>query len=252
MKVQRQVGCGNWEPYDDQSGELPVTLKFPTTAEGAPAYTQGNQEWHWTARFEAFVAGAEDQPINTGDRAAPTPPGDVPLRRRRASAARAARSTDYHAHLGGIRGRRRGAGSSPRTSSSSADGTMSFQVGPTSVFDNPVPGCAAGHDRPDRLPGHPRRSGARFIRNQRSASGDGTCDVEWFCFTCTWRPWLDFGDADTAKVTVTLGNGTTEVVDATREGESLGDLTGAAAERDGAGRRPGTCSTPTGTQTRTR
>ncbi len=215
VTVERQVGS-NWEPYNDQSGELPVTLKFPNAAAGdVPVYAQGSFEWKWTARFEAFVAGAEDQPINTGDRAAPTPPG---------------------VYRFVVEGQRREGGVPTDYSLTSEefevipwhgiiapdfkledDGTMSFLVGPTSSFTNPVAGCSQDTIGPVDYP-DTHADPARFIRNQRTAFGDGTCDVEWFCFTCTWRPWLDFGDAETAKVTVTLGNGTTEVVDATRQG----------------------------------
>jgi hypothetical protein len=220
VKVQREVSPGNWEDYADQSGELPVTLEFPTVQGGAAPYTQGDQQWHWTARFEAFVAGAEDQPINTGDRAAPTPPGA------------------YRFVIEGQRREGDPAGVTDYTLTSEefevspwdgilaqdfkleSDGTMSFRIGPTSTFPNPVAGCAEDTIGPIDYPDtHTADDPARFIRNQRTPVGDGTCDVEWFCFTCTWRPWLDFGDAETAKVTVTLGNGTTEVVDANRDGE---------------------------------
>ena len=219
VTVQRETSPGNWEDYADQSGELPVTLKFPTTQEGAPAYTQGNQQWHWTARFEAMVAGAEDQPINTGDRAPATPPGT------------------YRFH---IEGQRRDGGAPVDYELDSEifqvrpwdgilvqdfrleqDGTMSFQVGPTShrtpggpVALNCPPDVIGPVDYPDT-----HADPAPFIRYQlscRTAGGDP--DVEWFCLTCTWRPWLDYGDAETAVVRITLGNGTTETATATRQG----------------------------------
>ena len=215
VTVERRVGS-NWEPYNDQSGELPVTLKFPNAASGdVPVYAQGSFEWRWTARFEAFVAGAEDQPINTGDREPATPPGTyrfvVHGQRREGGAPVDYDLTSEEFEL------KPWDGILPQNFKLEDDGTMSFVVGPTSVFNNPVPGCAQDTVGPVDYP-DTHADPARFIVNKRTAVGDGTCDVEWFCFTCTWRPWLDFGDAETAKVTITLGNGETEIVDAQRQG----------------------------------
>jgi hypothetical protein len=56
----------DWEAFANQSGEVPVTLKYPESSEGTydPAavaqgivgYHTGTQEWRWTATFEAFVS----------------------------------------------------------------------------------------------------------------------------------------------------------------------------------------------------
>src|SRR5260221_9403101 len=56
----------DWQPFANQSGEVPVTLKYPQSSEGTydPAaigqgligYHTGTQEWRWTATFEAFVS----------------------------------------------------------------------------------------------------------------------------------------------------------------------------------------------------
>ena len=232
VRVQRRTGPGpdDWEDYADQSGELPVTLKFPSVQGAAPVYAQGDQEWNWTARFEAFVAGAEDKPINTGDRAPATPPGTyrfVAEGQRREGAP--AQVVDYELESEEFEVRPWD-GILPQDFNLEGDNTMSFRVGPTSTFNNPVPGCAQDTIGPIDYPDTMSPPGAtaerpdpqsRFIRNQRTPFGDGDnsdCDIEWFNFTGTWRPWLDFGDADTAKVTVTLGNGTREVVGATRQG----------------------------------
>jgi hypothetical protein len=94
VTVQRRVGAG-WAPFADQSGELPVTLAYPASANqtkatnvygGSPVngdtpspdpskvdpngiaadgsalvngmvgYRAGGQVWKWTATFEAFVS----------------------------------------------------------------------------------------------------------------------------------------------------------------------------------------------------
>src|SRR5205823_13045501 len=56
----------NWVNFADQSGETPVTLKYPASsngtydptaiANGIVGYRAGGQIWKWTAAFEAFVS----------------------------------------------------------------------------------------------------------------------------------------------------------------------------------------------------
>jgi hypothetical protein len=215
VMVQREVSPGSWEDYADQSGELPLTLDFPSVQEGAAPYTQGNQEWHWTARFEAMVAGAEDQPINTGDRAPATPPGTyrfvVEGQRREGG-----QVTGYEIESDSFEVRPWD-GILVQDFRLEGDSTMSFQVGPTS--HRTAPGCPADEIGPVDYP-DTHADVAPFIRYRlecRTASGDP--DVEWFCFTCTWRPWLDFGEVDTAAVRIRLGNGAFETVPATRQGD---------------------------------
>ncbi|HEX9775074.1 MAG TPA: neutral/alkaline non-lysosomal ceramidase N-terminal domain-containing protein [Actinomycetota bacterium] len=56
VAVERLVR-GDWVPYADQSGEVQTKVRFP--AGGLNALTDtysGNQEWLWTANFEAFDA----------------------------------------------------------------------------------------------------------------------------------------------------------------------------------------------------
>jgi hypothetical protein len=226
VRVQREVAPGEWQEHADQSGELPVTLKFPTTQGDEAPYLLGDQQWHWTAHFEAFVAGSEDQTFDTGEREPATPAGTyrfvVDGQRREGG-----QVVDY------------GLTSEPfevkpwdgivvEDFKFEPDGRASFAVGPSSVYDNVVPGCdPAVSDRigpidyPDSYAGTDPRV-ARFIRNQRRAFPDPAdrCNpdqIEWFCFTCSFRPWLDFGDAETARVTVIRPNGTTEVVPATKQ-----------------------------------
>jgi hypothetical protein len=67
------------------------------------------------------------------------------------------------------------------------DGRASFAVGPR--------GDVGPIDYPDSY-----ESPMRFIKNERTAIADPAdpTQVEWFCFTCTFRPWLDAGDARSA------------------------------------------------------
>jgi len=216
VRVQRREG-GRWEDFADQSGEIPVTLKFPK-GEETPAYASGSFTWRWTAHFEAFVARYE----LGGDRPRATPAGTYRFV---------------------VRGRRREAGGvvKPYTVTSAEfavrpwdgitvdglrredDGTVSLAVGPRRSATaytgldkkNPVEGIALGPiDYPDSY-----ASPARFIRDIKTyvrdpAAPNDTSRFELYCLACSWRPWLDVGDA--SSVTVRIGS---RRVRATRSGD---------------------------------
>jgi hypothetical protein len=55
VTVERFVD-GEWQPFADQSGEIQTKLTFPAGVEGFASTYAGNQEWAWTANFEAFNA----------------------------------------------------------------------------------------------------------------------------------------------------------------------------------------------------
>jgi hypothetical protein len=194
VRVQRKA-AGGWEDYADQSGEVPVTLKFPELA-GAATYLTG-QQWQWTAHFEAFVSD-----IDTG-RGRATPPGT------------------YRFVVDGV-ARDPLAGGGRRSYSLQSeefdvlpwdgitvedlrvepDRRVSFRVGPRTQV-GPI-------DYPDSY-GSERR--APFIRNQRVSMGG-----EWYCFTCTFRPWVDTGNASSATVTIVSDGGVTKTVPAFERG----------------------------------
>ncbi len=215
VTVERKVG-DDWVAYADQSGEVPVTLEFPELTD-VPAYLLGDQRWHWTAHFEAFVAGSGDEPFNTGERAPATPPGLYRFR---------------------VEGERRDGGEVPYALTSEEfevrpwsgitvedmrlepGGEVSFRVGPRHSHDagGGLTDEIGPIDYPDSY-----ESPARFIRERRTAFRDPTAPddpdrIEWFCFTCSFRPWLDFGDAQSAALTVTAADGSSAVVPATPEG----------------------------------
>ncbi len=54
-RVERLVG-GRWRPFADQSGEVQTMLALPSGVGGVVDTYGGNQEWVWTANFEAFDA----------------------------------------------------------------------------------------------------------------------------------------------------------------------------------------------------
>ena len=220
--VERRVG-GEWTTFADQSGEVPVTLEYPESPADGPVYMQGEQEWHWTAHFEAFVA-----PFEVG----------------------AERATPAGTYRFAVEGERRDGGRpvpyrvtseefavSPWSGITvedlrvDPDGRVSFHAGPVSTYtvggpDSDVDVVGGGPaieatvgpiDYPDS-----HESTARFIRERRTAYRDpaapGDPDrLEWFCFTCSFRPWLDAGDAETVEISFVGGSGEVESVPARLE-----------------------------------
>ena len=193
VRVERKVGPDTWETYADQSGEVPVTLKFPELS-GAATYLTG-QRWEWTAHFEAFVSD-----IDTG-RGRVTPAGTYRFV---------------------VNGWYRDSAEPERYSVTSnefdvmpwsgitvddlrvePDRTVSFAVGPRTEV-GPI-------DYPNSYEA-PRK--AAFIRENRVAMTDKNGQVTYFCFTCSFRPWLDTGDATQATVTIVSSGGVTKTVPA--------------------------------------
>jgi hypothetical protein len=224
VAVERKVG-GEWEPYADQSGEIPVTLEFPEGPESVPAYLAGGQEWHWTAHFESFVA-----PFDVGSERA-TPAGtyrfvvDGERRQGGQPVPYRVESEDFEV--------RPWTGITASDLRVEPDGRVSFEVGPRSAYtvggdqsdvdvqgSGPVLTAEIGPiDYPDSY-----ESPARFIRERRTAYRDPAAPadasrLEWFCFTCSFRPWLDAGDAETAQITFVTAAGRLESVAAVREGD---------------------------------
>ena len=219
--VQRQT-AGGWRDFADQSGEIPVTLEFPQ-AEDGPAYLQDDQQWRWTAHFEAFVA-----PFDTGSDDRATPAGTYRfvvdgLRRSGGEA------VPYHLESEPF-DVRPWSGITAEDFRREDDGTLSFRIGPRSRYDVPaggdenarpvaplgngpaIPDVEIGPiDYPDAY-----QSPARFIDHKRYARRDPAAPgdesrLEWFCFACSFRPWIDAGDATTADVTIVDANGTATV-----------------------------------------
>jgi Neutral/alkaline non-lysosomal ceramidase, N-terminal len=204
VRVQRRVGM-RWEDYADQTGEVVTTLKFPAAQE-TPAYASGTYTWRWTAHFEAFVSRYD----LGGERPRATPAGTyrfVVFGKRR-EAGGLVRPYQLVSDEFAVRP---WDGITAGDLRSEPDGTVSLQVGPRGTVtaysnldkDNPVEGVALGPiDYPDSY-----SSTARFIRDIKTyvrdpAAPDDTSRFELYCLACSWRPWLDVGDA--SSVTVTL------------------------------------------------
>ena len=219
VRVEREVRPGVWEPAGDMTGEVVVFLDYADDpAAGLASYRAGTFEYRWTAHFEAF-----DSDIDTA-RGHQTSAGT------------------YHFVVEGSW--RDGVGSTtpyrvesmPFTVSPwegitaedirlESDNRVSFLVGPvtTKVFDDEYPvtsqdiAVTVGPiDYPDswpeaKLPTAPETGITTFPRLERTL----IAGTERYCFSCTFRPWADTGQVDTAFVTITRASGETEVVPAT-------------------------------------
>jgi hypothetical protein len=225
VKVQRHQGS-DWVDEADQSGELPVTLEFPQTAD-QQSYRQGDQQWKWTAHFEAFVSR-----FDTGRGHLATPTGEyrfvVDGKRREGGQVK-----PYHLESNTFRvdawdgitvdDIRRDPG-----------GEVSFKVGPRTnrtalhiddygadpANQRHLSGEVGPIDYPDSYDSPLK---ARFIQVVQGYRPDPNAPndfsrAELYCFTCSFRPWLDAGDAKTAKVTIVHTGGARETVDAHESG----------------------------------
>ena len=216
--VQRRVG-DSWVDYADQTGELPVTLQFPRgDDDGVPDYAQGSFEWRWTATFEAFVSR-----FDTGRRPVATPAGEyrfVAVGRRREGGAEVPYRVDSQPFTVSP-----WSGITAGDIKLASDNTVSVVVGPrrsVGVPGSPPLQAELGPiDYPDSYSDAGR---PRFVREERTAIRDPRAPadpgkVEWYCLTCSFRPWVDVGDAATVAVTIKRASGAVEVVFAQHVGD---------------------------------
>ena len=259
VTVQRQVG-GEWKNFAGQHGEIQTKVEFPNGIDamdpgGGNAFTDtysGNQEWIWTAHFEAFDAFPE----GIGS----TPSGTYRFVAEGKSRTAPATDTTYEAvsepfqvkpwegiKVGDIRG--------------DSDGSVSFSVDPIQ---------------------YPTSYATDFGYIQTSGTtpqGDGVIKHDEFgqpfCATCTFRPWASTSEVKTATVTVVRKDGSSQKVDATKgsdgryhapanlyEGDKAfvdkGGVVDSNGETNGTGSsevtgtRPRPTPTPTPTQTPTK
>jgi hypothetical protein len=202
VEVQRLTESG-WQTYADQSGEVQTFLDFPDAVGGHISTYSGEEEWEWTANFEAFDFGPRTDIAADG---AQTPEGEyrfVVHGKYRDGGAnhdyemisdtftvskwQGIKVEDFRAEAGGV----------------------SFTVaGARNAVETDI---APGLPQPQIR--YPRTYDAadviRFIRD------DGRRDI---CETCTFRPWAVGSDVATATVTVERASGAVEQVAATLTG----------------------------------
>ena len=236
VRVDRNVR-GRWRPYADQSGELPVTIRFPQPAD-VPAYALGQQKWRWTAHFEAFGSDVR----NLGERPAATPVGTyrfvVKGRRREGRKVVAYRLKSQSFAV------RKWNGITVPDIDATRDG-VSFTVGPTSTYRLPSVQPSGGSRIETKVEGEGEgdvvatvgpidypdsyESPARFIDPTRTAMRDPASPndpalFEWFCFDCSFRPWADTGTPSCAEVTIVGRRGDSRQMAATeRDGRWVVD-----------------------------
>ena len=206
---------GKWTPYADQTGEVPITLKFPPSTD-RPAYRVRGSEFQWTAHYEAFVSR-----YDLMDRPLATPPGSYRFV---------------------VRGHRQQGGTPARYTLTSREflvkpwtgitidglgadgGQPAFKVGPRRSIDcRPgggvtIPARLGPIDYPDTWQaGHPAKP--VFVKPDRRCYRDPAAPtdpdrLEWYCrpqandpHGCSFRPWLDVGDLERVVFTIVSASG---------------------------------------------
>jgi hypothetical protein len=233
VRVQHRVN-GAWTDFADQSGEVPTFVRFPVDQQdGSPAdvadYAFGQYTWHWTADFEAFASA-----FDTGMGSLATPAGAyrfvVDGQRREGGTAVPYRVVSDPFRVEPWKG------ISVNDLRLGPDRSLSFQVGPRHQVsgsnmnngDDQVSGVGIGPiDYPDTYSDLTDPRVPRFIDDARqfvrdpAAPGDPT-RFQWYCLRCSFRPWLDAGNASSAAVTFVAPDGGTQRVTAVRQGPGPG------------------------------
>jgi hypothetical protein len=233
VRVQRRAG-GAWSAFADQSGEVPTFVRFPVNQQdGEPAdvadYAFGRYTWRWTADFEAFASA-----FGTGMGSLATPRGEyrfvVDGRRREGG-----RSVPYRVvsrpflvqswqgikvedlRLGAGRQVSLRVGPRGEVSGSNmndgADQASGVEIGP---IDYPDTYSKLGDPRVPRFIDPARQ----FVRDP--AAPTDPARFEWYCLRCTFRPWVDTGNASRVAVTFVAPDGRTNRVRAVERGAGLG------------------------------
>lgn len=194
--VERLVD-GTWTPFADQTGEVQTMIKFPKGAQGVVDTYTGNQEWLWTANFEAFDATPQQ-----GHPMVQTPLGtyrfvvEGQIRQGNANVPYRFESASFDVTPWD--------GITADSLVTNADGSVSFRV--ADVY----PRSYAG-------------SPFRYIRD------DGN---QVLCRTCSFRPWAATGTVTSATVTVVRDGGAVDLVPATVDGNGVWTAATALASGD--------------------
>src|SRR4051794_7409744 len=224
VAVQREIAPGKWETFADQTGEIPVTLKYPQSSEGGfdpAAIAQGvvgyhaqPQEWRWTASFEAFVSRfplVDPQ----GRSYTATPEGTYRFVVK--GLWRKGNKDTAYTRISNPFDVKPWSGLTVENAGTDADGHVVFNAGPSSqvkeqtVRSTARPPFLAGNapvdftigpvDFPDTAKDQ-KATGARFLDAKRGYSGASMTEVEHYCLDCTFRPWLDATNKLTATVKI--------------------------------------------------
>lgn len=219
VTVERLVE-GEWETFADHSGEVQTKVEFPNGVNAYADTYSGNQQWEWTANFEAFNAN----PKGIGS----TPVGE------------------YRFVVEGMR-RVGGADQAYRLASRTfrVDRWDGVSVSDLILHEDGSVSFTAASEYPRTYPDETPRFPYITVNSQRDELGRS------FCTRCSFRPWATQGAIETATVTVERADGTIESVEATRSGDrwhapvtlyegdrayvASGDVVDEYGERNGAG-----------------
>jgi hypothetical protein len=210
-------------------------VKYPGVSQ-----SRNSVPWRWTAVFEAFNS-RDDYPLwdVDGNRAHSTPAGtyrfSVSGVARKGGAETPYRLASREFTVAPWSGLTAG---DPRAG---AEG-ISFAVGPVTqrpLGDANGPKVPIGPiDYPDSYEKTAGENGLRYIRLQhqflRDPADQGNPSLfEWYCLTCTFRPWIDFGAADDATVTIASRGRNGKVQTDRRRAEIVADPSCAAGPAPG-------------------
>ncbi|HVE64731.1 MAG TPA: hypothetical protein VNB94_13145, partial [Mycobacteriales bacterium] len=172
VRVERKVR-GRWTPYADMSGEVQTQVAFPKGVLGVASTYSGQQEWLWTAGFEAYSAF----PARLGS----TPTGTY--RFVVAGVARPNRTDTPYSLVSAPFEVRPWTGVQVSDGAVDSRGDVSFRV-------------------PDSR--YPRSYASTFRTIRDDKNQDGKSRI---CRTCSFRPWASSAPAVSAIVTVTRARG---------------------------------------------
>jgi hypothetical protein len=185
VKVQRETGPNRWTDFADQSGEVQTMLHFPKGVNAFASTYSGQQEWLWTANFEAFDAF----PLEIGSTPEGTyrfvvegkikdAPGEAPSSYEITSDSFEVKPWD---------------GLKVQNFNRNPDGTVSYDVAairyPKS-YTSPFPYVKSSGKTPQ---------GDDVLKNDDLGKE--------FCTTCSFRPWATGGQLQVAEVTAVDGAG---------------------------------------------
>jgi hypothetical protein len=218
--VQRLVD-GNWVTFSDQSGEVPVSLQWPSEdLTNVVLYRLGGETWKWTATFEAFVSRF-DLVDPQGNAYEATPAGTYRFVAKGFTSTGQGGKQAYtrtsnpfqvkpwsgitidNAHLDGAGHVVFDAGPTHTIAEPRVRNTERPNLGTLNVSIGPV-------DFPDTAKNQ-AATGFRFLNHVRGYSdGTGPTDLEHYCLDCRFRDWLDSTNKLKAVVTIVRAGGATE------------------------------------------
>ncbi|MGH2829254.1 MAG: hypothetical protein ACRDJM_02100, partial [Actinomycetota bacterium] len=203
VRVERLVN-GDWVTHADMTGEVVVTMEFPTLPDDVPAFLVGDLEYRWTATWEVFdsrVAGIPSTPLGTYRLVVDGVRRDASCDVVVSSCAYTLVSDEFQVTPW--------RGITIPSIRVEPDGRVSLTVGPATQVTatglhngTPVTTVIGPIDYPDSYDAR-----AEFIVNRRHYDGNPAdpATLQWYCLQCSFRPWADTGTVAQAVVSIDRG-----------------------------------------------